>query len=137
MNLEKKILTLRISYWAGAIADGFSVIPMIFPQIGKMLLNLEDFNPTIEYQYAMGMGASLMLGWTILLIWADRKPIERRGIVLITLVPVMLGIFLTTIYILSTGKLTISGVIPQWLMMSIVALLFIIGFYNTRDIKTG
>jgi len=136
MDIEKKILSLRISYWAGAIADGFSVFPMIFPQIGKLLLNIKEFNPTLEYQYAMGMGASLMLGWTILLIWADRKPLERREIVLITLVPVMLGIFLTSIYTLYAGKLTITGVIPQWLMMSIVAILFIIGFYNTRDIKT-
>jgi hypothetical protein len=32
------------------------------------------------------IGALLMLWWTVLLIWADRKPIERRGVVLITAV---------------------------------------------------
>ncbi len=35
---------------------------------------------------------ALMWGWTALLIWADRKPLERRGVVLLTL-PV-LGIML-------------------------------------------
>ena len=136
MNEKSKILSLRISYWAGAIADGFSVIPMMFPDIGKILLSYKDFSPTPEYQYAMGIGASLMLGWTILLIWADRKPLERRGIVLITLVPVMLGIFLNSIYILLLGKLTAIGLIPQWSMMGVVAILFIIGYYNTKDLRT-
>jgi len=30
----------------------------------------------IEYRNLMGLAASLMPGWTLLLIWADRKPVE-------------------------------------------------------------
>ena len=33
---------------------------------------IDDFRPGVEYRYAMSIGASLMLGWTALLVWADR-----------------------------------------------------------------
>jgi len=32
------------------------------------------------------------LGWTLLLIWADRKPLERKGIMLLTAFPIITGI---------------------------------------------
>ncbi|HOU14897.1 MAG TPA: hypothetical protein PKZ84_17455 [Anaerolineae bacterium] len=31
-----------------------------------------------------------MLGWTLLLLWADRKPLERKG-VLLCLIPVVIA----------------------------------------------
>ena len=53
-----------------------NVVPVAVSAFG---MQLKNFAPGADYRYAMGMGASLMLGWTALLIWADRKPIERRG----------------------------------------------------------
>lgn len=37
----------------------------------------------------MGQACALMWGWTFLLIWADRKPLERRGVILLTVFPVV------------------------------------------------
>ena len=62
---------------------------MVFPPLFALNNGLINFNPGIEYRYAMGMGAPLMLGWTILLLWADRKPMERKDILLITLLVVL------------------------------------------------
>jgi len=75
----------------GAIADGLAVIPMLFPDMGGFLFGISNFNPGIEYRYAMGVGASLMLGWAFLLIWADRQPAERKGVLLLTVFPVLFG----------------------------------------------
>jgi hypothetical protein len=136
LDQNKRVLLLRFSYWVGAIVDGFTVIPMLIPSVGKAFLNVKDFNPTVEYQYAMGIASSLMIGWTILLIWADRKPIERRGIVLITLI-VMLGLFLSSLYVLVSGRILLSDLIPQWSMMSVVAILFVIGYAITRNIASS
>jgi hypothetical protein len=66
--LKKSIIRLGISYWTGIFADGFATLRMLFPKI--------DHGP--EYRYALGLGASLMLGWTFLLFWADRKPISNH-----------------------------------------------------------
>lgn len=44
----------------------------------------------------MSIGGILMLGWTILLIWAVQKPIERRFVILLTAV-VVAGLFITSL----------------------------------------
>jgi hypothetical protein len=86
--MRKKILLLRICYWIGAVADAISATVMLLPTVGGSMYGILDFNPGYEYRYAMGLGASLMLGWTFLLIWADKKPVERRGVLLLTVFPV-------------------------------------------------
>ncbi len=80
--MKNQIIWLRISYWVGAVSDGFATYRMLFPKIAH----------GVEYRYALGLAASLMLGWTILLIWADRKPLERKGVLLITALPVVSGL---------------------------------------------
>ena len=40
--------------------------------------------------YGLINGAPLMIGWTILLLWADRKPMERKDTLLLTLPVVLL-----------------------------------------------
>ena len=135
MNRSNRILLLRISYWTGAIADGFTVIPMLFPSFGKLFLSIENFNPIIEYKYAIGVAASLMIGWPILLIWANQKPLDRRGVIWIALL-VMLGLFLTSLFGLKTGFIQLVGLIPQWCIMGVVASLFLSGLYVTREFKS-
>ena len=41
----------------------------------------------------MAIGGILMAGWTILLWWAVRDPIERRFVILLTAFPVVSGFF--------------------------------------------
>ncbi len=35
-----------------------------------------------------------MIGWTVLLLWADRKPVERKGVLVITVFPVVIGLLI-------------------------------------------
>jgi len=97
MKTNGAVRWLRVSYWAGAILDALAALSMLFPALFAATNRLPDFHPGIEYRYAMGMDASLMLGWTALLLWADRKPLERKGVLLITLLPVVLGLVVNEI----------------------------------------
>jgi len=45
--------------------------------------------PTQETQNIMTSGASLMVGWTFILIWGDQRPIQRRGLLLLIVFPVI------------------------------------------------
>ena len=54
-----------------------------------------------------------MLGWTVLLLWADRKPLERRGVLPIT-VFVILGFAWAGAYAVSAGLVPLSNMIPSW-----------------------
>ncbi|MBU1077995.1 MAG: hypothetical protein KKH98_11925, partial [Spirochaetes bacterium] len=96
--MKKKETLLRVCYITGAVLDGFMVFPMVIPQLGLALFGVENFIPGASYKYAMYLGATLMAGWTFLLLWANKKPIERKGILLLTVFPVLAGLFTSDIY---------------------------------------
>jgi hypothetical protein len=79
--MTNAIRWLRISYWVGAILDAYSAIRLT--QTFLESLNAQNFHP--EY----GSAAALMWGWTFLLLWADRQPLERKGVILLTAIPVV------------------------------------------------
>jgi len=70
---------------------------MIISVIFEFSVSMPNVSIDISYKYQTGTGAFLMLGWTFLLIWADRKPIERKDILLLTVIPVVVGIMVINI----------------------------------------
>ena len=124
MSINHIIKWLRISYWAGAIADFIMVILFLIPErMGE-----------VEYRYSMGLAAALMMGWTFLLIWADRKPVERKGILLLTIFPVITGLIVANLYAVGLNIFPISKTIPAGILG--VSLIVLMGFsyLNARDV---
>ena len=133
--MRKKILLLRICYWIGAVADAISAIVMLLPTLGGSMYGISDFNPGYEYRYAMVLGASLMIGWTFLLIWADRRPVERRGVLLLTVFPVLFGLIIAGIYAVGTGLITADKMVPTWIFQGLITGLYLFSYLYTRDLK--
>ena len=79
MNKHSAEFWLRVSYWTGAIVDGFAAMAMLFPKLTKFFLGFEPI-PDPAYRFAISMVAALMLGWTVLLLWADQDPLARKGV---------------------------------------------------------
>ena len=123
--MEKDILLLRLSYWAGAIIDIIVGIAMIYPPFFAMMEGFVSFTPGVDYTFAMGLGAPLMFGWTILLLWGDRKPVERKGILLITVFPVISGIYLNRLIGLSTGFVSLEGSLISLIIPIFLVILFL------------
>jgi hypothetical protein len=121
--MDKRILLLRISYWVGAISDGFATLRMLFPRIVS----------GSEYRYALGLGASLMLGWTFLLLWADRKPMERKGVLLLTVFPVCMGLLLAEIYAVIRGVITLNEMLPTAIFLIVLIILFSFSYFYARS----
>jgi hypothetical protein len=134
MKTNDPIRWLRISYWAGAILDAAAALSMLSPELFATVNGLPNFHPGIEYRFAMGMGASLMLGWTVLLLWADRKPIERKGVLLITLLPVVVGLALNEIVAVRVGFLPVLMTIPVWIVQVLLTGLFLFSYLNARKL---
>lgn len=82
------------SFRIGASVDLAAAIGMTVPRLyGPTLRATGSFDRSRPaFGYALGTGAPLMWGWTGLLLWADRRPIERRGVVALTLLPVLAGL---------------------------------------------
>jgi hypothetical protein len=128
-----KIGLLRVSYWIGAIADFVVGIAMVYPKFLAQVLRLEEPPSAIETRCALGMGASLMFGWTALLIWADRKPLERKGVLVLT-VPVILGLAFTALYGFLGGYIPLASAISIWVFQSFLIVLFLSAYaFATKD----
>ncbi len=121
--MENKIIFIRFTYWYGAILDLLVFLDMIISVIFEFSVSLSNVSSDISYKYQTGTGSFLMLGWTILLLWADRKPIERKDILLITAIPVVIGI--TLINIIYTFF---------WFLSLITFFFFIIAYLIARKI---
>jgi hypothetical protein len=85
---------LRLSYRVGAAVDALAFVGMALPdRFGASARFVPPFDVRRpEFRYGMRYGAPLMAGWTVLLLWADRKPVERRGVLPITAAPVIAGL---------------------------------------------
>ena len=125
---------LRISYWVGAISDGIAAWVMLSQAFLGFESPLTRMIPEIPYRYAMGMAGSLMAGWTILLLWADRKPVERRDVLVITNV-VILGLMASGIYAVSSGFAPLSSMAPMLIFQGMLIALFTSSYMNSRGGK--
>ena len=117
---------LRVAFLVGAITDALAIFPMLIPSLAKLLWGFEDASGA--YQFAMGYGASLMLGWTVLLIWAYQKPLERKVVAALTVL-VICGLVLTEIVAVLSGHLAAGRMLPTWFLQTILLGLFAGGFH--------
>ncbi|NQT15806.1 MAG: hypothetical protein HQ582_23830 [Planctomycetes bacterium] len=93
MNERKtRLFLIRIAYWLGIAADALWAVGLFVPHVFGVLTGSPDFNPDLEQRLVMATGGTLMTGWTCLLLWAVREPIERRAVILLTAFPVVFGL---------------------------------------------
>ena len=128
-----QVSMLRVSYWVGAFLDAVVGIMMVFPALFKIIYGSGVMVVTQEFRYAMGMGAPLMFGWTVLLIWADRKPIQRKGILIITVFPVIIGLFINEIYSIMSGLISFRIILPTLILQIILMILFTYSYLNAQS----
>lgn len=121
--------TLKLAYLLGAITDFVVFLMMVFPQFASAFWGIEGF--TEEYYFAMGLGAPLMVGWSLLLLWAYKKPIERRTVAPLTILAIV-GIAITNIIMVYRGLFTFTGMLPSFAIQAILLVLFRYGYLTTK-----
>jgi len=109
--MKSKIIWLRLSYWIAAIADFGIGISVLFPE--RVGLS--------EFVYPMGLTSAVAISWGILLLIADRKPIERRWILIPTMVVISL-LTIVRIYAVLHGMIEFS---IAYLLLGIILLVLI------------
>jgi hypothetical protein len=122
--VNKSIVFLRIAYWIGIIADAYMAIKLL----------LIPYNSNLPFSPEMETVSSLMIGWTILLIWADRKPIERRAILLLTIMMIIGRISILVVVLankISLNEALINDV-PPIIVVSCFIILYAIAEIELR-----
>jgi len=130
--MKQGVKVLKLAYLLGAIVDFLVFLMMVFPPLANAFWGFESF--TDQYYFAMGTGAPLMLAWTILLLWAYRKPVERRFVAPLTIL-IVVGIAITNIIMVTRGLFTITGMLPSFISQTTFLLLFSVGYFFTQPKK--
>jgi hypothetical protein len=119
---EDRIL-IRTSYWVAAVADFIIAVLVLIP---------ERMGVT-NFVYPMGLMSAVAFSWGVLLIVADRKPVERKWV----LVPTVLVVFLlgvAGVYAASTGLIPLKRIIASSAAVVAVLALLIFTCYRTREL---
>ena len=121
--MDKKIKWLRIAYWTAAIADFIVAISSLIP--GRMGVT--------HYVYPMGLMSAVAFSWGVLLIFADRRPVERRWILIPTIrVVALLGF--VELHAVLTKVMPLIQMIPSSVATIIVLSVLIYSYMNASDI---
>jgi uncharacterized membrane protein YfcA len=99
-GVEKKgsINWPRLALNIGGVIDALMGFVFLVPALRVLIFGENAQFHTPQYEWAMRLIASLGFAWTALLFWAARKPLERKEVLLFTVVPLMLGAFSATAY---------------------------------------
>lgn len=120
--MKKQILLLRLCYWIAALADFAIAYLALIPQ--RMGLT--------EIVYPMGLTSAIALSWGVLLLLADRKPMERRWILIPTILVVGL---LTAVRVIFWQNESIEFNLAILLFGIGLILLMIYSYYSANRIS--
>ena len=123
--MRKQILFLRLCFWIGALADLLATVPLLFPEAVRVMFGLSAVAEGSDYFYASRIAASLMLGWTGLLVWGSCKPVERKAVLLLTVAPVLAGLAGASVLAVRSGFTPTSSMLPLWFFYAVIIPLYI------------
>jgi len=102
---------------------------MLFPPMARLLWGFEDLSGA--YRFAMGYGASLMAAWTVLLVRAYQRPLERSFVAPLT-VFVIYGLGATEVTAVLGGHVEAWRMVPTWCLQAVLLTLFAAGYHYPR-----
>lgn len=123
--MKKLLIT---SYWLGIVADALATVLLFSPAVARLVLQSRPFEISANYLYVSRIAGALMLGWTVLLFWAQQKPVERADILLITLFPVVTLLAVAAGLVAQSDQIPIANLLPMFVFYFIVYCTFIPSF---------
>jgi hypothetical protein len=129
---DRETKLLRWAFMAGAVTDALALVPMLIPEMARILWGFDD--PTGSYRFAMGYGASLMLGWTVLLLWAYQRPRERRFVSAMTVI-VIYGLVLTEVLAVRSGAIELARMVPTFILQAGLLALFASAYHYPQLVR--
>ncbi len=116
---------LRTAFIVGVVTDALALIPMLVPPATKVMWGVDNGG---AFRFAAMSAASLMLGWTALLLWGLKRPVERRGTIALTVL-VVYGLALSEAVAVASGTIDVSRMAPTWCLQVGLTALFAAAFH--------
>ena len=133
--MEKKLFFIKLVLWLGIIMDFVSCLPLLVPSLGAKMYGIPIVPSGEDYLYVSRMSAVFMFGWTLLLLWAVLKPVERRGVILLTVFPVLIGLAVSPLRAVMSGMIKLPYIAPLWIWQGILVGLFLLAYIFARQLE--
>jgi hypothetical protein len=128
---------LKLMFIIGAIVDGAIAVSWFLIALGLRIPNILNgyVGTGSDYQLAMYVGAMFMAGWTAILAWGAMKPIDRRGLLLITSVGLFTSVIVELVFFrdMLGGAGFVFGVTKRVLLGVVATAIY---FYSFRDLES-
>ena len=123
ISMQEHVGLIRTSYWVAAIADFVIAVLVLIPE----RMGVEAF------VYPMGLMSAVASSWGVLLLVADRKPVERKWVLLPTILVVfLLGI--AGLYAAFAGLIPVRRIVASSTAVVLVLSLLMYTCYRTRKV---
>jgi hypothetical protein len=124
---QKAVRSLRLTYRLGAAVDLMAAAQLAFPAAFGLSVGLGT------EQRDAGVAASLLVGWAVLMLWADRRPLQRRDVLALGVVPAVAGLLLGEASVAALRQSPVDPVVAVVLLQAAAAALFAWIWWRTRD----
>jgi len=126
---------VRATFWIGALFDALVAVGMLHPPLLAAALGVGPTPTAVDARAALAMAAALMVGWTALLLWGSLRPVERRGVLVLTVCPVIVGLALATLYAAWERYVPLSGAAGVWASQLLLAAIFLSGYRRASRLE--
>lgn len=116
---------LLACYWIGIVADAGATLLLFSPAAASAVLQPRPFEVSELYLYVSRVAGGLMLGWTVLLLWAQHDPIERAAVLLMTLLPVIGSLAIAGVLVVRSGQIPLASMLPIFIFYVVAFVMFI------------
>ena len=126
---------LKTAFLIGAVVDGVIAIEWFLISLGLVDLPVHPnffVGSGQDFQYVLSVGGLFMMGWAILLYWGSMRPIDRRGILLIT--AVMLFIAILSDYVIFAQLFSLQQIVLGTAVKLSLVILFAGTYWHSKRI---
>lgn len=134
MNTGNPLKLLKAICWIGAVTDGFWTFVLLWPNAFILLTGNTALNTDFSTRLVMGIAASLMAGWTCLLIWTGKKPVNRKAVFFFTAIPVIAGLIAVMFLGMRNGS---SSTVWIFIKCTLLAFAMLYGYHTANRIAKG
>jgi len=113
---------VRATYWIGAIVDALAAVQLLLPR-GTRVLGFAGMRAQGAAGQPAVVAAVLMLGWSVVLVWAHLRTRERRAVLAITLA-VLLALGAANLALGVTGASAWGALAPTLAIQAVLVVLF-------------
>ena len=128
-------MVLETAFIIGALADSVIAIEWFLISLGLADLPVHPsffVGSGEDFRYILSVCALFMTGWAVLLYWGSQRPVERRGLLLIT--AVMLFAAILSDYILFAHRFSAQQVVLGTSVKLLLVILFAGSYWHSKRV---